>query len=236
MRTVTPSIQISIDDDDDTSSAGSPEVDLPKTPNSLGNGSRPNTGVLVTRATPITPTAGRNTPAGRRTPEEKVNKLIDVIDGVATLNEYQEYVKQGELDAGEEGQGRKLSQIPEEMGEGELKKSTKSINDSDVFSDDLGESRLGQTMIDNVDVPMSSGTVFIPYPKVRRRKSSVKKRQETPAGETVEEEEDDEEEEYEMDDDLEDDEEDELKKSILRPTPEPDAASQMTTDNPNQDP
>lgn len=232
-RTITPSIHIDLDDEPRSET---PEVDLPWTPGSniatdlMGNrlspapqgGSRPNTGNAVGRATPgapVTPTV-RNTSAGRRTPEEKLNKLIEVYEGTASLSDYQEF-KQGE--EGVEGGVRKLSQIPEAPVEETGVEAKDEEVGSDVFTSDVTESRLDQTTMDNVDVPLMGGDVFIPFPPIRRRKSGTKSKQETMvAG-------DDDDDAYEFDDDLEDDEEDELKKSILRPTPDPESMSRVTS-------
>nr|XP_054766389.1 HEAT repeat-containing protein 4-like isoform X2 [Lytechinus pictus] len=242
VRTVTPSIHISVDDDYRPGTE-TPEVDLPKTPGSIvptdlmGNrlspaqqGSRPNTGNTLGRTTPAGTPSGlvRTTSAGRRTPEEKLNKLIAVYEGTASLAQYQEF-KQGDLDAKDDGNVRKLSQIPEAPTEevsGEITGQSKVLEDdegsSDVFTSDVAESRLEQTVMDNVDVPLMGGDVMIPYPRKDRRKKSANEEQ-------VNKDDAEDSDEYEMDDDLGDDEEDELKKSILRPTPEPGSVSRMTS-------
>ncbi|XP_030842195.1 HEAT repeat-containing protein 4 isoform X2 [Strongylocentrotus purpuratus] len=244
-RTITPSIYISIDDDY-RPGAETPEVDLPKTPGStfatdlMGNrlspaqqGSRPNTGNTLSRTTPaVTPTGVvRTTSAGRRTPEERLNKLIEVYEGSASLAQYQEF-KQGDLGVMDDGNVRKLSQIPEAPTEevsGDITGQSKVLEEdegsNDVFHSDVVESRLDQTVMDNVDVPLMGGEVMIPYPRKNRWKNSAKEKQENDDDDDEEEDS----EEYEMDDDLEDDEEEELKKSILRPTPEPGSVSRMTS-------
>ena len=96
-ETETPNINITMEDKDD--GLESPDEVLPNTP--ISELSESNRQYLSpTRAT---------TPSARRTPEEKLDKLIELYDGTCSMKEYKDYVKPEE----EEGDSNKLEPIAE---------------------------------------------------------------------------------------------------------------------------
>ncbi|XP_077992440.1 HEAT repeat-containing protein 4-like isoform X2 [Glandiceps talaboti] len=108
LRTMTPGVHISSEEDD---------FSLPKSPVSEARDRRY-----------LSPTPPPKTP-GRRTPEEKLEKLIDVYDGVISMKEYKDYVEVPETTSQEDATlQRKLEDIPETEQEEEGKPEIKEDN------------------------------------------------------------------------------------------------------------
>ncbi|NP_001171770.1 HEAT repeat-containing protein 4-like [Saccoglossus kowalevskii] len=108
-RTNTPGFQFGSEED---------EMSLPKTP--AGDSSR-----YLSTLTPPPKTPSR------RTPEEKLEKLIEVYDGVVSMKEYRDYIDQSEVALDETLPKRKLADIPETEQEEETAKLDKTEDEDE---------------------------------------------------------------------------------------------------------